>query len=173
MNIEKKKVILPVVIIIILAILGLAGYLIFFRNNNQAKGGTIISDISEEKTEAVVSLKAQDYAEAVKFKDYRAEYKLIDNKTKNAITEDEYIKRQQWLDNNTVAGIVEVKEIKVGTVSITDDNAEVRMTINASTGEYNNMYKFIYEDGKWHKLFENWDTLSIGKSWEEFISANQ
>lgn len=173
MNTESKKSIMPIVIILIVVVLGVVGYLFFKGRSNVAGNNNAVTTKIEGKTEAVVMAKAKDYTDAMKFRDYRAEYKLLDNKTRAAINEDDYIKRQEWLDKNTIAGASDIKEVKLGTPTLNGDSAGVRTTLVTSTGEYNDMIKFIYEDGKWHKLFENWDTLSIGKSWDEFVGANQ
>lgn len=169
----KKPSILPAIIIIALIIIG-GGYYLWKNKTSISLNQSVNIKRDEPKTEDFITQKTKDYWEAHKFKDYRVVYQILDNKTKAAINEEEFVKRQEYLDKNTLSGANPIQEIKIGQVTLLDDKAEVRVIINTMImGEYNDMTKFVYENGQWLKIFDNWEALSIGKSWDEFESANK
>ena len=177
-SMDNKKSMVPLVLLV--AAVFVPGLLYFLlRPRGSGEGSSAISqNVQEEakvepKTEEFVAKRAREYWEASKFKDYRGGYRLLDNKLRGSISEDEYIKRQEWLDENTLTGVVETTEIKIGEVRLMESEAEVRTTLVANTGEFSDITKLVYEDGVWHKVFEAYTALSIGKSWDEFVEENK
>lgn len=177
-NMNIGKIVLT--ILGILVIVGIAGgYLMLTKNEGNEQQITTLKDVNdapmetgEPKTEKFVASKVEEYWEAAQFKDYRSEYRLLDNELKSRMTEDEYIRRQEWLDENTLSGVVEIEEAEIGNVTLLEDAAEVRTTLVANTGEFSDITKLVYESGEWHKVFEAYDTLAVDKSFDQFMKEN-
>ncbi|MDP3997653.1 MAG: hypothetical protein Q8P73_04105 [bacterium] len=178
-----NKFIVAIVVILTLTILGGGAYILVLRNklpasssvptNSETTKQTKDNKRGEPKTEEFVSKRVQEFWEAAKFNDHRAKYRLLDNQLKSQLSEDEYLQRQEWLDKNDLSGVIQIEKAEVGTVTLLENAAEVRITITANTGEFSDITKLIYEDGEWHKVFESYDTLGIGKSFEEFVVDNE
>jgi uncharacterized protein (UPF0333 family) len=173
-----NKTIIGLVSIILLIFLGIGAYWYISSLKPTDTTADSLSEAqptvkAEPKTQEFVTQRVKDFWEAAKFDDHRAKYRLLDNKLKSQLSEDEYIRRQEWLDQHDLSGVVDIQKVEVTNVTLLSDAAEVRTTLTANTGEFSDITKLVYENGEWHKVFESYDTLQVGKTFEEFVAKQQ
>jgi len=134
----------------------------------------LIAGCSEKKESPpernkIIKKVANDYTKAAINNDFNKMYELLSAEDKAAISSEEYLKRQQYLQEKSSKVVMKSGEIKK--IKVSKKEAVVEMELETQAPHPVPITKvLVYEKGSWYVVLspENKQELSIGKSFEEF-----
>ena len=124
---------------------------------------------SPSERNQIIEKVTNDYIKAAIDNDFNKMYELLSADDKAAISSEEYLKRQQYLQEKSSK--VVMKSGKIKKIKVSKKEAVVEMELETQAPHPIPVTKvLVYEKGSWYVVLspENKKELSIGKSFEEF-----